>query len=364
MHRVLHFGICSSLGGIETYLLKVAKNFDRKKYKFDFLVIGNKNPCFFNELKDFRCDFFFVESRKKNYFKYIYELNKLFKNEKFDIVHCHLNSLKNISVVLVALKYGNKVIVHSRNGGGDFNLVEKMVNKINYYRLPKRKVKLLAVSNIAGKWMYGDNTDFTVINNSIDIKKYKFQNDKRNEIRKQYGLEGKKVIIHTGAFRKQKNHSLLIDIFNEVLKIDSNYKLVLIGQGPLKYEIENKIKSYGIKEKVVFLGARNDISELLSAADIYLFPSFFEGFPNALIEAEASGLTCLVSDVITKEVIIPNLCESFSLKRSAKEWAKKLISMEINNDRNYGINYLKNNNLDIDHEMMKLDSIYKEVIES
>ncbi|MDI9217073.1 MULTISPECIES: glycosyltransferase [Clostridium] len=364
MYRVLHFGICASLGGIETYLLKITKNFSRQKYKFDFLVIGNENPCFFNELKDFGCDFFFVESRKKNYFKYIYELNKLFKNEKFDIVHCHLNSLKNISVVLVALKYGNKVIVHSRNGGGDFNLVEKIVNKINYYRLPKRKVKLLAVSNIAGKWMYGDNEDFIVINNSVDIEKYKFNNYKRDEIRKLYNLEGTKVIIHTGAFRKQKNHRFLIDIFNEILKIDSNYRLLLIGEGSLKYEIENRVDSYGIKDKVLFLGARSDISELLSSADIYLFPSLFEGFPNSLIEAEANGLTCLVSDIITNEVIIANLCEVFSLKRSAEEWAKKIVSMKIINDREYGINYLKNNNLDINNEIMKLDKIYKEVIES
>ena len=363
MYKVLHFGICSSLGGIETYLLKIAKNIDREKYKLNFLVVGKDEPCFYNELNNLGCEFFFVESRKKKYIKYIYELDKLFKNEKFDLVHCHLNSLKNISVVLMALKYGNKVIVHSRNGGGDFSLIENIINKINYYILPRKKVKLLAVSNIAGQWMYGDEEDFTVINNSIEIEKYKFSNDKRAKIRKELSLEDSKVIIHTGAFRKQKNHKFLIDIFNEVLKNDSSYKLILIGKGPLEKDVINQTKSYGIEDKVLFLGARNDISELLSSADIYLFPSLFEGFPNALIEAESSGLPCLVSDSITNEVIVPNLCEVFSLKRFAKEWAEKLISIKINNDRNYGMNYLKNNKLDINSEINKLDKIYEEVLE-
>lgn len=362
MIRVLHFGLCSSLGGIETYLMKITQNIDRTKYQFDFLTLGNDEPCGYEELSNLGCKFYSVKSRRDNYFKYISELKMLFKKEHFDIVHCHLNSLKNISVVLLALKNGCTVIVHSRNGGGCFNIFDNMINTLNYYRLPRKKIKMISVSDVAGKWMFGKNEDFIVLNNGIETEKYKFSSSNRKILREKLAFGDSSVIIHTGAFRKQKNHEFLIDIFKKVIEKNSNYKLVLVGDGPLKGEIMKKAVDYGIDQNIIFMGIRKDIPALLSACDYYLFPSLFEGFPNSLIEAEANGLPCLVSNVITKEAMIPELCEECSLDDSSNVWAERLLSQNINTCRKNGTKLVQEKGLGINLEIERLCKIYNDIL--
>lgn len=361
MLRVLHFGISSNLGGIETYSIKIAKNFNRNKYHFDFLYLGENKPCFYNELKNLGCGFFKVTSRRKSYTKYLKELDNLFRNEQFDIVHLHLNSLKNISPVLYALKYGHKVIVHSRNGGGSTKLLDKIVNKVNFYRLPKKRIKMLAVSDVAAEWMFGINADCIVINNGINTDEFKFNLPSRTRLRKELNIEDEQVIVHTGSFKSQKNHKFLIEVFNEIYKKNPNVKLLLVGEGPLKPMIENMVKKYNLNENVIFLGLRKDIPDILSAGDYFLFPSLYEGFPNSLIEAEVSGLRCVVSDTITSEVISPNLCKRVSLSESAKVWAD-LFFENTRIDREEGYKFVIENRLDIPSEIEKLEEIYESIL--
>lgn len=359
MIRVLHFGLDSRLGGIETYLHKLYTNIDRRKFHFDFLVIGNEEPCWYNEFTEMGSKFYAVTPRSKNPFKNKREIEKIFKQEKFDIIHCHLNTLSYIEPVLRGIKADIPVIVHSRNGGTSQSKISNILHRINSYILPKDKIVKLAVSDLAGKWLFGNYCEYEVINNGLDVNKYKFNEESRSKIRKELELNDELVIIHLGAMRKQKNHMFLLEVFKEIVKIKKNSKLLLVGEGDLHNDIVIKINSLGIKENVILTGNRSDVSEVLCAGDIFLFPSLFEGFPNAVLEAQATGLPCLISDVITQEVMINKNCKSMSLNSSKKEWAELLLSLQSFNKRESSYKNIKKHGFDVYDEIKRIENIYE-----
>ncbi|WP_099190597.1 glycosyltransferase [Tepidibacter mesophilus] len=359
MKRILHYGLSNSLGGIETYLLKISQYIDKKIYKFAFIINGDKKPCFYKELSELGCEFYFITPRGKNYNKNIQELNALFRTIDFDILHCHLNSLSYITPINIALKHGKKVIVHSRNAGCLKSFKSKILHKINYNRLPKEKIKLTAVSDLAGEWMFGKNSEVTVLNNGLDTKQYCFSNELREKIRTELNVGNKTIIIHVGAFRAQKNHVKVVEIFSEYLKLNPESILILIGAGELQNEVKELVESLKLSSKVLFLGKRSDISAILSAGDYYLFPSFYEGFPNALLEAETSGLFCFASDTITKEAIIDDLCISLPLDLSANEWANEIIKKSKISDREKCPQIIEKHGLGIEQEIHNLCELYE-----
>lgn len=359
--RVLFYGLSSHLGGIETYLKKIVPLIDKDKYEMSFLIIGEKKPCYYNDFVNMGCGFYKIVSRKENYIKNIIELRKLFEIEKFDIVHCHQNSLSYITPVLIALKYGSKVIVHSHNAGLIAEIDVKIRHQLNYYRLLGKDIKRVAVSDFAGEWMFGKRTDFTVINNGVEIEKFRFSTEKRERIRREYGILDKEVLIHIGAFRLQKNHVFLIKVFAEYSLSNSDAILMLVGVGELESKVRRMVSDYYLAEKVIFCGQQNDIAAMLSAADKFLFPSLYEGFPNALIEAECSGLPCVVSDVITKQVCIEKFCRRVSLDAPITEWVKALDEKR-NIKREKSMEYIMNAGLDTRSEVNKISRIYEDLI--
>lgn len=360
--RVLHVGLDTHLGGIETYLLKIASNIDREKYQFDFLMYDEKEPCFYNELKALGCQFHNVVSRRKNYFQNISDLKRLFQREHFDIVHCHQNSLSYITPILLAIRYGCHVIVHSHNAGNLSGIPVRIRHRINYYRLPLNKVTCVAVSDLAGSWMFGDKTKITVLNNGLDTELFCYSETYRNEIREEFNIGNKELIVHTGAFRKQKNHELLIDIFKAYHQRNPETILMLVGEGELRCEIEEKVKKLDLLNHVIFAGRRSDIPKILSAADKYLFPSFYEGFPNALIEAETAGLYCVAADTITRQVQIEGICEYVSLDAPLEEWVRVLEHDPVEN-RMKCADMVEAVGLGITAEMERINLLYEGSLE-
>ncbi len=356
--KILHIGISEHLGGIETYLNKIAHNIDRDKYQFDFLTYPDVTPYFYDELIEIGCRFQRVTPRKDGMLEFRKEFDSLLKREKYDIVHCHLNSLSFTEPINIALKNGIKVIVHSHNGSMIGRKLSVLLHKFHYVMLPRRKIEMLAVSDVAGKWMFGKKSQFTVLNNGVDLKKIQFSLEGRDKIRKELSLSSERLIVHTGAFRKQKNHEFLIDIFYELSKVEHDAKLMLVGDGELKSAIQNKVNKLGLGQNVVFAGIRNDISDILSAGDVFLFPSFYEGFPCALIEAEATGLYCFASDTITPEVKLPGICEFIGLQKDAAFWAEKIHNRAIQYNRLGGAKLVKEAKLDVDSDIERLSSIY------
>ncbi len=353
--KVLHVGLDVNLGGIETYLLKISKNIDRSLFDFSFLSYDAVMPCFYEELSALGCKFYFVRSRRTSYTGNIRDLRVLFKKEKFDIVHVHLNSLTYITPVIEALKAGCRVIAHSRNAGAASGSSSKLLCFINKYRFPYDKVNLLAVSDKAGEWMFGKRK-VLILNNGLDTCRYRFSEEKREAFRKEMNLENKSIVIHVGAFRAQKNHRRVIEIFEEYRKRNKDGVLLLVGSGELMDKIKSLVSEKGLDESVYFLSSRTDLDVLLSASDYFLFPSFYEGFPNALLEAEASGLRCVVSDTITNQAILDNAI-AISLNESNSAWVDAL-SLEPLSKREKYASLVDGKGFGIKDEIKRLEGLY------
>ena len=357
--KVLHVGLDTHLGGIETYLLKISSIIDRSRFQFDFLAYDNYKPCFYDELSSLGCRFHFVTSRRKNWTKNRSDLKNLFAKEHFDIVHCHLNSLTYITPALEGLKSGSNVIIHSRNGGASSGSSSRILGSINRFRMPWDKVTRAAVSDLAGKWMFGDR-DFIVLNNGLDTSKYCFSEKDRLATRNALGLvEKTEVVLNVGALRPQKNHSFLIDVFDAYHQKHDNSVLVLVGEGELESEIRKKVNDLGLGEAVIFAGKRNDISAVLSASDKFLFPSLYEGFPNALIEAETCGLACVASDTITQQACLEN-CHMVSLKAPVSEWVTALEMPPVV-DRKECAEMVEKAGFGIREEILRLENLYESI---
>lgn len=275
-----------------------------------------------------------------------------------------MNTLSYVTPIFCAVKNNIPVVVHSRNAGASKSKITNMLHKINSLFLPSNKIRMISVSGLAGNWLFGKNSDFTVINNGLDIDKYMYNEHSRLNIRQEFHLYNEELIIHLGAMREQKNHLFLLDIFSEYLKLEPTSKLLLVGDGELKREILEKINYLNIEKNVIVAGLRRDVSNMLSAADLFLFPSFFEGFPNAVLEAQTSGLPCLISNEITNEVIITEDCYSMSLSADSKAWANKLYTMKKNSDfdRKRNAKVIIDHGFSVQEEMKKISDLYRDIV--
>lgn len=182
----------------------------------------------------------------------------------------------------------------------------------------------------SGKWLYGDKNKsrFIMLNNAIDAAVYSFDASKREEMRRQLGLTGELVIGHVGRFNPQKNHAFLLDIFAALLKKEPNAVLLLVGGGADMPKIQAKVQELGIAERVRFLGVRSDVADLMQAMDVFVFPSLYEGLPVTMVEAQASGLPCIISDKVPPECILTEgLVNIMPLSASPEAWAEKILTM-------------------------------------
>ena len=309
--RVLHYGLSENPGGIETYLLKIASGICKKKFEFSFIEPLGSKVAFHDELENLGSGFYQITPRKVNYKKNKRDVAKLFDEGGFDILHYHVNTLSYIEPVLAALKKDVRVVVHSRNagaGGSRFTQVMHAVNKFRVNRLSSN-VKKIAVSSLAGEWLFGKGSSFDIYNNGVDLARFKFCSSAREGIRSELEVgEETHLLGCVAAFSPAKNQQFLVDILRVLRdsKYFSNVKLLLVGDGALKPKVQDLVESYHLDGHVKFLGKRSDIPELMSAMDTLLLPSFFEGFPNVVLEAQACGLQCLISDRITDEVVLDN----------------------------------------------------------
>lgn len=359
--RVLQVGLDTHLGGIETYLMKISSHIDLDKFQFDFLAYDKEKPCFYEELTKLGCNFYFVTSRRKSFIQNKKDLENLFKKEHFDLVHCHLNSLTYIAPALEALKANVKVIVHSRNAGASTGSSSKLLSMLNKLRFPYAKVTLAAVSDKAATWMFGKNKEVVILNNGIDVNRFRFSQEKREATRKELGLsQEQEVIVHVGAFRPQKNHKFLVEVFNEYHKKCKNSVLLLVGSGELLEEVKTQVKELGLDKAVIFTGSRKDLESILAASDKFLFPSLYEGFPNALLEAQASGLLCVASSEITEQACLEN-CVRVSLSEELSKWVEAL-SCPVKPNREDYARLVEEKGFGVEAEIKRLENLYEKVL--
>ena len=219
-------------------------------------------------------------------------------------------------------------IAHARSAGVDPG-IKGVYTKWLRRNLYKQTDFCFACSELAGKAVFGKKrvrqNKVIVIPNAIEVRKYRFDTNKRSEIRKQLDLNDSFVIGHVGRFSHMKNHTFLLEVFNEIQKFQSNAVLVLLGSGEEMKKIKEKAELLGISSKVHFLGNQGKPQDYYQAFDYFVFPSIFEGLPGTVVEAQAAGLKCLISDSITSEVNITPLVKSMSLNCQPKEWASYVL---------------------------------------
>ena len=326
--RILHVIGRMDRGGAENMIMNLYRNIDREKIQFDFVEHYDKEAAFDAEIKAlggriYRCPHF----NGKNRFEYKKWWNSFLKDhsKEFTAVHGHVGRSAGI-YLKIAKKYGMYTIAHSHNTApkGLGNIFVKM------YALPTRFLAdyYLACSKDAGKLRYGNkiinNKDkFSVLNNAIDTKQYIYDENIRQKVRKEYGLENKIVIGNIGRFVNQKNHTFLIRVFEEIHNQNSEAKLLLVGDGELRDSIEKSVKEKELTDAVVFAGVQENVSKYYQAMDVFVFPSLFEGLGIVAVEAQCTGLKCVISDMVSKECIVTDDQVSVcNLTDDVKVWAK------------------------------------------
>jgi len=296
----------------------------------DFVVINEISNEYRKELEGYGSSIYCF-SKKKNPLNYIKQINDLLSTNHYDVIHVHGNSA--LMVIEASLAKNNKIpvrIVHSHNTTCTHTIIHKML----YPLFARSYTKGLACGRDAGKWLFHGN-EFEVLVNGIDLEKFRFNYSVRKDYRKKLGVEEGEVLIgHVGNFVKQKNHEFLIDIFMELHKKDSRFKLLLVSDGVLLERIKDKVSCLGLTDAVIFYGKSTHVQNLYQAMDIFVLPSLNEGLPIVLIEAQASGVKCFVSETVTKEVKMTDLVEFLPIINPT-DWLNSIlpIFMDKQDDR-------------------------------
>lgn len=369
--RVLYFVDNLEQGGIQQLILEIAKHINRDKVEIEILAFddGKKYPIE-ETLKDMNYKIYKINGwiyKLSDYIKQAKELDKFFnKHNDYKIVHLHSSS-KNYQVLKYAKKYNIPIrIAHAHNIGFQTNNKLKIFfGNILKKRLVKNTTNFFACSKDAGLWLYGkkiiDRNELVIIPNAIDIDKFKFDTEKRRIMRKKLGIRDNEILIgHVGRFVKQKNHEFLIDIFNELYKDNSRYKLILIGTGELEDTIKNKVKKLGLVSSVIFTGYQENINDYMQAMDLFLFPSLYEGLSVVLVEAQANGLCCLTSkDRVNKETDISGNLIYVSLEDGILKWKNIILQKKI--ERNNVVDKIKSKGFFIEDLVDRLEKVYLEI---
>lgn len=322
--RVLQVVTTMNRGGLETMLMNYYRNIDRSKVQFDFIEHRQERSDYDDEIEALGGRIYRVSRLIPWSRSYRKELKTLFRaHPEYRIVHVHQDCLSAVALQC-AKECGVPVrVAHSHNSTQDKNL--KYLFKLFYKRLiPRYATGLFACSMDAGNWMFG-GANYQILNNAIPAKQYAFSAEKRSAIRKQLGLSGKFAVGLVGRFSPQKNHLFLLDIFRAVVDMEPSAMLLLVGDGELREVIKKRIEQLGLRDKVIMTGIRTDISALLQAMDVFVMPSHYEGLSLAVVEAQAAGLPCFISDKVPIECKMTDLVQQLSLSDPAEVWARAIL---------------------------------------
>jgi glycosyltransferase involved in cell wall biosynthesis len=326
--RILCIVNSLNTGGAETFLMKLYREIDRSSYQFDFYCMSLDRGYYEQEIQSLGGEIYYSIPKSENIFKSIFMLIKTVSKKKYNVVIRNTeHSLASLDLLAAKLG-GAKVLIQRSSSSNTIKKLHKLLHII-FKVLPKYIPNLkIAPSTEAAEYTFGKGCikkgKAHIIKNGINIEKYQFNLLKRDKLRSEFSINGKYVVGHVGYFGKPKNHLYLIDIFNEIVKVNSNSVLLLVGKGILEGEIKNKLVVLGLIEKVIFTGVRSDVPDLMMAMDVFVFPSLYEGMPNVVIEAQATGLNCIISDTITKEANITGKVKFESIAKKPIEWVKKI----------------------------------------
>lgn len=326
--RVLHISLDTAMGGIESFLLNVYNLIDRDKVQFDFIEYGETERDFDFRYTNLGARIYKLPDRRRHPLLSSEKLKEILKEEKYQVVHIHKNSLSDISAIKVCQNAGvPQIIVHSHNTNRD-NKIIVLLHKINRKKLDLVGVSRFACSGKAAEWLFGTAKGVAIVKNGIDTKKFGFDPVKRDEKRSKLKLNGCIVIGSVGRLTEQKNPLFLLEVVRELS--DDNIRLLWVGDGELRNTMEKRAIEYGIRDKIVFTGAVPNPEDYYQAMDIFVMPSLYEGFPIAAVEAQCAGLPMILSTTITDEADIMCATEWADIN-SVSDWVEAISEIKGKN---------------------------------
>ncbi len=331
---------------------------DKTDLDIDFVTTKEPSDEFKEWFKQNNARYYVI--KKSNPLKYVMELRKLAKREKYDLVHIHGNSA-NMAFELLGCKLGGikRRLTHVHNTTTDHPVMHRLL----YPLFSALYTDALACGQDAGKWLYRGKP-FVELKNGRDVNKYAYNADKAAEVRAELGLADKTVIGHIGGFHRQKNHDFLIDICKSVSDMRPETAFLLLGDGVLRSEVEQKAKTLGVYDKIIFTGPVSNTEDYIQAMDAAVLPSLFEGLPLVAIEWQINGVPCLFADTITPQSNLTGLIDFMSLDEGSEKWAEKLLAIADNSDKAanaaMAVPIIREAGFDINTEARKLRDIYFE----
>ena len=312
--------------GITGVIFNYLKAIDAKDITFDLLSL-NTPLSQYSDIVEAKGGRVFVLPRLNGVLAYWKSLRRLIKKNHYDAVHIHGNRHTVVLELSAAWAADCGVrMVHSHTT----TCLHVVVSRLLTQPFNMLYTHGLACGDAAGRWMFGKRK-FTIINNGVDTELYAFDESKRNAIRKKQGWSGCKVIGHVGGFVDTKNQGFIVEVFHELYVRDNTYRLLLIGDGPLRHGIELKVKEYGLQNMICMTGNINNVCDYLNVMDLVLMPSIFEGLPLTLVEQQANGLRCVVSDAITTEADKTGNLIFLPLTMDVAGWAERIKSIDMDN---------------------------------
>lgn len=322
--RILQIVTYMGRGGLESMLMNYYRNIDRSKVQFDFLVHRDFEADYDKEIISLGGRIFHVSRLVPWSHSYRAELKNFFhEHPEYQIVHVHQDCLSSVALQCAKVCGIPVRCAHAHSSSAVKNL--KYPIKLFYRRkIARYATDLFACNQSSGDWMFC-GAPFRIVKNAIDLEQYRFNAETARRVRETLGLGDKFVVGHVGRFRTEKNHAFLVRVFASLLKKQPNAALLLVGDGDLEDTLKEQVQALGIQDHVQFLGARADVPQLMQAMDAFVFPSLYEGLPLTMIEAQAAGLPCIISDRVPNECIVTNLVTQQSLDVDPEAWVEEIL---------------------------------------
>ncbi|KGH58625.1 glycosyltransferase [Oenococcus oeni] len=324
-----------NLNGMSTMIMNYYNHFNKDLFDFDFVVNKHIDSNFEKDIIYNGSRIFVFKNRNKNPIQYIWKLHRVLKIGEYDVIYINGNSATMAFELLATTGLNLKKIVHAHGQTTDHPFLHRFL----YPYFIRHYDKAFAASKLAGDWLF-KGKKYQIINNGIDPKKFSFNEEKRNKLRNENLINNEKIILQVGSFTKQKNYEFTIEMFAQLIKDEPDYRLWLLGEGPLKEKIKKMVMLLNISDKVLFFEPTIHTSDYYSAADICIFPSSWEPFGIVALEAQAAGLPVILSDRFIREVEVTH--NVFFLPINKKIWVDKIkLNYDINRNTDYSYAFEK-----------------------
>lgn len=353
-------------GGVEAVVMNYYRHIDRTKIQFDFICDEDSTNIPYDEIEKLGGRVIIVPPYQ-HIFAYLKKLKQIFKENKYKIVHSHINAL-SVFPLYAAKCAGVPIrIAHSHATSSKKEWKRNLIKNILRIFSKVNATDYMCCSELAGKWLFGDRVydsgKVYLLNNAIDLEKFEFNKETRKRIRKKLSIADDKIVIgHVGRMVETKNHSFLFKVFKKIAE-NENVLMLLVGQGCLENQLKELANQMKIDDKVIFLGQKENVNQIYQAFDVFVLPSFYEGFGMVLLEAQMSNLPCVVSDTVPKNAQIIENFTFLSIYDEIEKWSNNIINMVKKSVRKSNFSLLERKGFNIKREVKKLEEIYLNLYE-